>query len=115
MNLSKLEQYLIENTHGLRVALLGALAALLIIFACRASADEALTSATAIPSDAPLTVVLVESCQRTPLALFATMADGTLLMFDRHSGNIDLEALSAWGLRAKHTVTAAIPCGGQST
>lgn len=118
MNLSTLEQFLLQHTHGLRIALLMALLAL-IVFASRANAygenGEAMTSSTTIPDEAPLSVILIESCQHTPLTMFATMSDGTVLIFDRHSGDIDIKALEAWGLRARHVLSAAAPCGGTTS
>lgn len=114
MNLGTLEQFLLRHTHGLRIAVLLAVLALIVCMS-RANADTPMTSSTTIPDEAPLSVILIESCQHTPLTMFATMSDGTVLIFDRHSGDIDIKALEAWGLRARHVLSAAAPCGGTTS
>lgn len=89
----------------------------LLFCAGRASAQDVPTaSATAVPNVRPLSIILIENCDSTPLSLFATMPDGTILMFDRHSGSIDMETLRAWAQSATGRVLSArMPCGATST
>lgn len=114
MNLNTLEQFLLRHTHGLRIAILLGLLALIVLVS-RSHADTPYAAATTIPTEAPLTVVLIESCERTPLQMFVTMPDGTILVYNRHSGDIDMGALNDWAMKAKHVVSARVPCGGRDT
>lgn len=75
----------------------------------RPGAGALIACETTLPTETALTAVGVVDFKGDLLTLWATMPDGRLLCFDKHTTKATLGELVAWGIRAKHSAASIAP------